>query len=122
LGGTLPLIQELLRAVAKEYSWTDFQPIERSVAKVDPAVLAAYTGIYEDPNAGKVTISMKNNTLYSQADPLGPEPQELYPESSTDFFILSADVTLSFQKDEKGKASKIVVHAFGHDLEMKKIP
>jgi CubicO group peptidase (beta-lactamase class C family) len=115
------LIQELLRAVAKEYSWTDFHPIERSVAKVDPRVLAAYIGTYEDPNAGKVTISMKNNTLFTQADPLGPEPQELYPESTTDFFILSNDVTLTFQKDEKGSVSKIVVHAFGHDFEMKKI-
>lgn len=114
------LIQELLRAVAKEYSWPDFQPIERSVAKVDPAVLAAYIGTYDDPNAGKVTISMKNNTLYAQADPLGPEPQELYPESSTVFFILSNDVTLTFQRDEKGNVSKIVVHAFGHDFEMKK--
>jgi CubicO group peptidase (beta-lactamase class C family) len=116
------LIQELLRAVAKEYSWPDFQPIERTVAKIDPAILRAYAGTYENPNAGKITVSMKNNTLYVQADPLGPEPEELYPESSTDFFILSNDVTDSFQKDEKGKVSKVIVHAFGHSFEMKKTP
>jgi CubicO group peptidase (beta-lactamase class C family) len=114
------LIQELLRAVAKEYSWPDFKPVEHAVAKIDPAILRAYTGIYENSNAGKITVSMKNNTLYSQATPLGPEPQELYPESSTDFFILSNDVTLSFQKDEKGKVSKVIVHAFGHSFEVKK--
>ena len=116
------LIQELLRAVAKEYSWPDLQPVEHTVAKIDPAVLRAYAGIYEDPNAGKITVSMKNNTLYVQADPLGPEPEELYPESSTDFFILSNDVTDSFQKDEKGNVSKVIVHAFGHSFEMKKTP
>jgi hypothetical protein len=74
------LIQELLRAVAKE--GPDLQPVEHAVEKIDPAILSAYTGIYEDPNAGRMTVSMKNNTLYSQADPLGPEPRELYPESA----------------------------------------
>jgi CubicO group peptidase (beta-lactamase class C family) len=114
------LIQELLRAVAKEYSWPDLQPVEHTVAKIDRVVLRAYAGIYEDPNAGKITVSMKNNALFVQADPLGPEPQELYPESSTDFFILSNDVTCTFQKDERGKVSKIIVHAFGHSFEVKK--
>ena len=115
------LIQELLRAVAKVYSWPDLQPVEHTVAKVDPALLRAYVGIYEDPNAGKITVSMKNKSLYTQADPLGPEPQELYPESNTDFFILSNDVTVSFQRDEKGNVSKMIVYAFGHSFEVKKI-
>jgi hypothetical protein len=89
-------------------------------SEIDPAILTAYTGIYADPNAGRITVSMKNNTLYLQAPQLGPEPQELYPESSTDFFILSNDVTFSFQRGEKGSVSKIVVHAFGHPFEVKK--
>jgi CubicO group peptidase (beta-lactamase class C family) len=116
------LIQELLRAVAKEYSWPDFQPVERTVAKIDPAILGAYAGTYENPNAGKLTVSVKNGALYVEAPPLGPEPEELYPESNTDFFILSNDVTDSFQKDEKGNVSKVIVHAFGHSFEMKKTP
>jgi len=115
-------IQELLRAVAKEYSWPDFQPIERTVAKIDPAILGAYAGTYESPNAGKITVSVRNGALYVEAPPLGPEAEELYPESSTDFFILSNDVTDSFQKDEKGNVSKVIVHAFGHSFEMKKTP
>ena len=114
------LIQELLRGVAKEYSWPDFQPIERAVAKIDPAILGAYAGTYEDPNAGKITVSVRNGALYVEAPPLGPEAEELYPESSTDFFILSNDVTSSFQKNEKGNVSKVIVHAFGHSFELKK--
>jgi hypothetical protein len=113
-------IQELLRAVAQEYSWPDFRPIERTVAKIDPAILGAYAGTYESPNAGKITVSVRNGALYVEAPPLGPEAEELYPESSTDFFILSNDVTDSFQKDEKGKVSKVIVTAFGHSFEMKK--
>jgi hypothetical protein len=114
------LIQELLRAVAKEYSWPDFQPVEHEVARIDLSVLRAYVGTYEDPDAGKITVSMKDNTLYVQVSQLGPEPQQLYPESSTDFFILSNDVTFTFQKDEKGNVSTIVVHAFGHSFGLKK--
>ena len=114
------LIQELLRGVAKEYSWPDFQPIERTVAKIDPAILGAYAGTYEDPSAGKITVSVRNGALYVEAPPLGPEAEELYPESSTDFFILSNDVTSSFQKVEKGNVSKLIVHAFGHSFELKK--
>ncbi len=114
------LIQELLRAVAKEYSWPDFQPIERAVAKIDPAILGAYAGTYENPNAGKITVSVRNGALYVEAPPLGPEAEELYPESSTDFFILSNDGTSSFQKDEKGNVSKVIVTAFGHSFELKK--
>ena len=115
-----PLIQELLRAVAKEYSWPDFQPVERAVAKIDPAILGAYAGTYEDPNAGKITVSVKKGALYIEAPPLGRGAEDLYPESSTDFFLLSNDVTFRFQKDEKGNVSKLIVHAFGHDFEVKK--
>jgi Domain of unknown function (DUF3471)/Beta-lactamase len=114
------LIQELLRAVAKEYSWPDFHPVEHAVARIDLATLRAYVGIYEDPEAGKITVSMKDNTLYLQVPQLGPEPQQLYPESSTDFFILSNDVTFTFQKDGKGNVSKIIVHAFGHSFGLAK--
>src|ERR1700746_4188305 len=39
------LIQELLRAVAKEYSWPDFQPVENAGRKIDSAILKAFTGI-----------------------------------------------------------------------------
>jgi uncharacterized protein DUF3471 len=88
--------------------------------KLTQPYLALTPGYMKDPNAGKITVLMKNNTLYLQAPPLGPEPQELYPESSTDFFILSDDVTFSFQRDEKGNVSKLVVHAFGHNFEVKK--
>jgi hypothetical protein len=45
---------------------------------------------------------------------------EVQPESSTDFFILWNDITFTFQKDEKGNISKLIVHAFGHSFEVKK--
>jgi hypothetical protein len=98
----------------------DFEPLERAVAKIDLAILRRYAGTYQDPNAGKITVSLKNGALYIEAPPLGPGTEELYPESSTDFFIVSNDVTFSFQKDENGNVSKLIVYAFGHNFEVKK--
>jgi CubicO group peptidase (beta-lactamase class C family) len=60
------LIAEVLRSVAKEYSWPDFQPIERVVAKIDPAVLAADVGTYEESNEGVLTVSVRDDRLYLQ--------------------------------------------------------
>ena len=101
---------EYLSAVAKEYNWPDFHPVERSRAKIDPGQLSAYAGTYEGPDVGKLSVTLKDGKLYIQAAPLGLEPQELLPESDGVFFILSGDITFNFQKDEKGSMATLVLH------------
>src|SRR5580704_15234844 len=44
------LASEIQRSVAREYGWPDFQPVEHTVTQVDPKVLAAYAGVYQDSN------------------------------------------------------------------------
>ena len=41
------LIAEVFRSVAAEYSWPDFHPQERVIAKVNPKIYDAYVGEYE---------------------------------------------------------------------------
>jgi CubicO group peptidase (beta-lactamase class C family) len=114
------LISEILRSVAKEYSWPDFQPIERVLAKIDPAVLAADVGTYEETNEGVLTVSVKDGRLYLQAARLGPEPQELLPELNGQFFLSSDDdITFAFQKDEH--VAKVIIHAGQQTFEAKKV-
>ena len=105
------LTEEIYRAVAKEYAWPDFHPVERVLAKVDPATIASYAGTYEIPSVGKLVVTTKSNSLYVQADPFGPDPIELLPDSATEFFILTGDVTFTFQKDEKGAVTGLTLHA-----------
>jgi hypothetical protein len=100
----------------------DFKPKERTLAKIDPAVLPTYVGTYERPDIGDQIVSIKNNRLYIQATPLGPEPEELFPESDTDFFLLSQDVTFSFEKDGQGTVSKLITHVGTLDREAKRLP
>lgn len=112
---------ELLRAIAKEYAWPDFGPVVHSIIKANPATFTPYAGTYEVPGIGKLTVTMKSDGPYVQADPLGPEPQQLLPESATQFFILSSDVTFTFQKDEQGAYTKLVIHAGPQTLQATKI-
>src|SRR5580704_2492699 len=64
------LTEEIFRAVAKEYSWPDYKPIEHALIKANPATFAAYPGTYEIPGIGKLTITLKSPSLYVQAEPL----------------------------------------------------
>ena len=82
----------------------------------------AYAGAYKVSSVGNLTVTTKDAKLYIQAGPLGPEPQELLPESDTEFFVLSRDVTFTFQKDDKGAVSKLIVHAGSQTFEAKKTP
>ncbi|HUJ93451.1 MAG TPA: serine hydrolase [Candidatus Bathyarchaeia archaeon] len=109
-GGSL--YPEILRAVAKEYGWPDFHPIEHTLLKMNPAGFQAYVGTYEVAGAGKLTVTLKNSSLYIQADPLGPDPLELFPDSATNFFVMTNDITFSFDRlTNDGPAYQLTVHA-----------
>jgi CubicO group peptidase (beta-lactamase class C family) len=115
------LTQEIFRSVAKEYGWPDYHPTEHTLIKINPATFAAYPGTYEIPSVGKLTISMKPTGLYVQAEPFGPDPQELLPESPTQFFVLSGDITFTFQKDAEGAVTGLTLQAGAQTFAAKKI-
>jgi CubicO group peptidase (beta-lactamase class C family) len=116
-----PLVQEILLAVAKEYGWPEPVPTEHTLGKVDATLLPSYVGAYEGADIGKQVFTSKDGKLYVQADFFGPNARELYPESASKFFLLTDDITFSFEKDEKGVVSKVVIQA-GRKFEAKKLP
>ncbi len=115
------LTEEIYRAVAKEYAWPDFHPTEHALLKMNPAQFPAYAGTYEIPGIGKLTVTTKSAALYIQADPLGPDPIELLPDSPTQFFILSSDITFTFQKDANGAITGLILHAGPQTFQATKI-
>ncbi|HMD09903.1 MAG TPA: serine hydrolase [Candidatus Acidoferrum sp.] len=115
------LTEEIFRAVAKEYGWPDFHPIEHTLVKINPATFAAYPGTYEILGVGKLTVTTKPTGLYVAAEPFGPDPIELLSESPTQFFILSGDVTFTFHKDAQGAITGLTLHAASQTFEAKKI-
>lgn len=99
---------EYLRAVAKEYGWPDFHPIERTLAKVDPTIYSRYVGTYALPEVGKISVTQKSGGLYLQTNAFGPGPIELLPESDTEFFVLMGDYTFSFEKGDTASATMTI--------------
>jgi CubicO group peptidase (beta-lactamase class C family) len=113
--------EEIFRAVAKEYAWPDYKPIEHVLIKINPAAFTSYPGTYEIPGIGKLTITLKSPSLYVAAEPFGPDPEELLPESSTQFFVLSGDITFTFHKDAQGAITGLTLQAGSQTFEAKKI-
>jgi len=106
------LYAEVLRAVAKEYGWPDFHPTEHTLTKMNPAAFQAYAGTYELTGLGQLHVTLRDNSLYIQADPLGPNPIEMFPESTNNFFVMSNDITFTFDRlTADGPAYQLTVHA-----------
>jgi CubicO group peptidase (beta-lactamase class C family) len=109
------LAEEVLRAIASEYDWPDFKPVERALAKVDPKILDGYTSSYSlqlAPNV-VVTITRDGNQLYAQLT--GQEKLGIFPSSDRDFFFRDIDVQLTFEAGEDGKATRVIIHQGGRD-------
>ncbi len=116
-GGTL--YSEILRSIANEYIWNDFQPKEKILAEVDPAIYDLYSGKYKHSSGPILTVFKENNRLYVQVPDEGHE--EFFPESETYFFSTEWDMQITFVKNEEGVIEKIKVNNQGQKLELKKI-
>ena len=113
---------EILRAIAKEYGWPDFKPTEHVLLKINPATFQAYAGAYEIPGLGKLTVTFQSNALFVQTDPLGPDPIELFPDSPTSFFLMSSDITFTFDRDSPtGPVTQVIIHAGPQTFAAKKV-
>jgi CubicO group peptidase (beta-lactamase class C family) len=118
------LMNEILRSIAREYGWSDFQQKEKAIAKIDPKVYADYVGQYQFEFSSEyvVTISTQNGNLITELkQPTGQSKAELYPESETRFFRKDVDVEVSFVKDETNRVTHLIFHQEGQELRAKRI-
>jgi CubicO group peptidase (beta-lactamase class C family) len=128
------LIKEILRAVAREYNWPDFQPVEHALVKVDSTTLSSFIGAYLFPypdGDDKLSIAMKNGHLYVNGSySVGStyhftfhEPAELLPEAPHQFFTLATgDTTFRFEKIDKGTAVMCTISSGGNQRQAMKKP
>lgn len=100
------LIAEIMRAIAAEYGWEDWRPIERAAAPANPALFDRYTGSYAVSNV-VLRVERRGDKLYLAGPPLGPEPVELIPAGDHDFFMREKDATLHFDADGDGKVDTL---------------
>jgi len=118
------LMNEILRAVAREYNWPDFRPAEHALIPIDPTTLLAFTGTYTLPNPDgqdkpdKLTITARNNHLYLAGSySVGTiyhftlsDPVELLPTAAQEFFTFSTGATtFRFEKDSSGAIESCII-------------
>jgi CubicO group peptidase (beta-lactamase class C family) len=97
---------EVMRAIAREYGWPSFKPVEKKVVPVDPKALALLEGRYVLRPGRFLDVKLEGGTLFVID---GQERIELYPESETRFFEMVEGHTLVFEKGPDGRATHMMV-------------
>jgi CubicO group peptidase (beta-lactamase class C family) len=109
----LEIAAQVIRTIAMEYNWPDFQPAHRTLAKVDRSVLERYVGTYMATPTFGVDFTLEGDQLFSQG--AGQRKVPIYPESESKFFMKVNDAEIDFHTDDKGKVDYLVQHQGGHD-------
>jgi CubicO group peptidase (beta-lactamase class C family) len=114
----LEIAAQVIRTIAMEYNWPDFQPAHRTLAKVDRSVLERYVGTYMATPTFGVDFTLEGDQLFSQGARQRKVP--IYPESESKFFMKVNDAEIDFHTDDKGKVDYLVQHQGGHDYKATK--
>jgi len=97
---------EVLRAVACEYGWPTFKPVEKKVVAVDAKALAALEGRYELRPGRFLEVKLEGTTLFVID---GADKVELFPESETRFFENDEGHILFFVKGPDGRPTHMMI-------------
>ena len=114
------LLTEILRSIAREYGWPDYQPTEKTVVPLDEANAVQYAGRYEVEGA-PIVISRQGQQLFLQTPDLGPTPLTLYPSDERSFFVLEGDIDVMFARDGQGRVTSLEVHALGATVRARRV-
>lgn len=104
---------ELVRTVAYEYGWPDFQPANRVVSKIDPKSFDSLVGSYRLYPDFVLTFTREGERFMSQATEQGQV--EIFPEDEREFFAKVVDAQATFNIDSHGRATSMVLHQNGRD-------
>ena len=112
------LMLEVLRSIAAEYGWPDYQPRERVITKIDPSIYDAYVGEYELAPGLILTVTKEGDKLFSQSP--GQPRSEMLPESETTFFLRDIDAQFTFVR-EGGQIVRVVIRRGSREFQARKI-
>ena len=93
---------------------------ERTSVKIDPKILDAYVGDYEDRPGRVTSILVENGTLMLKltGQPVGVP---LLAESETQFFHPVQDIQVAFSKDANGQVVELTLRLNGREFHARKI-
>ena len=93
---------------------------ERTSVKIDPKILDAYVGDYEDRPGRVTSILVENGTLMLKltGQPVGVP---LLAESETQFFHPVQDIQVAFSKDANGQVVELTLRLNGREFHARKL-
>jgi CubicO group peptidase (beta-lactamase class C family) len=113
------LYNAILRSIAREYEWPDFQPKLRAVVSVDAAACASYVGRYQISPDMVLAITLEEGKLFAQAT--GQPKIQLHPDSKTRFFITEGEVEMTFLPGDRGKVDEVIVNMNRQEIKAKRL-
>jgi len=93
--------------------------LENKAVAIDPKTYDAYAGEYEVTPTFMVRVFKEGEKLMTQAT--GQPPFELFPEAENKFFLRVVNAKVTFNRDDKGSVTGLVIHQGGRDMPGKKI-
>jgi len=89
-------------------------PAERTEVEVPEDILETYVGNYQLAVDFVLTITVEDGTIWAQAT--GQPNVQIYPESETEFFYKVVDAQITFEVDDSGNVTGLVLHQGGADM------
>lgn len=89
-------------------------PREHKEIALDPKKFDQYVGKYQLAPGAVLAIMRDGDKLMTQLT--GQPAFQIFPESETDFFLKVVNAQLSFEKDDKGKVLRVILHQNGQDV------
>jgi CubicO group peptidase (beta-lactamase class C family) len=124
-----PVLETVLKDTFTPIEWEGYTPYNKRPPRpalkphkrvtVSPPVLDAYAGRYA-VDANLVLTIRREDDHWSVQENEEPS-QKLLPESQTDFFSTASDDSFTFEKDSRGRVTRLLLHVEGKDIPAKRI-
>jgi CubicO group peptidase (beta-lactamase class C family) len=101
------IMDEIVRAIAKEYQWEEYLPESRETVSIDPKELDHYVGRYLVNPDRVLTITKENNRLF--AEPTSGTKEEIFPLAGGKFIRTDSPVEYSFVKNPGSSAATLEI-------------
>jgi len=121
------LLETLLKDTYTPIEWEGYTPYDKlpprpplkkhNVVAVDPAILQGYVGRFLIPPdvAPNVVLTVRWEGKHLTVQENDEPKQDLVPESKTQFFTIAEDA-YTFETDDQGRVTRLVLHADGRDV------
>jgi CubicO group peptidase (beta-lactamase class C family) len=108
------ILNEIIRSIAREYSWDEYLPQTHETVSLDPGKLDEYVGRFKVNPDRVLKVIREKSRLY--VEPTEAPKFELFPLSETDFIRNDQDLRYTFVKNSSGNVDAIKVRFSGGEV------